>query len=191
MKRPIVWLFLIAQLALLGVELFTSYDTMQRQVALAVTNIVTAVAVLLFNRWTGRKGKALSAVTFVLVAGSVWLDALGNFQHLYAQFWWWDRVTHTMGGMALSGMFIDLFLALRAAGMQASWSVAAWLGVLLGQLVGSVYEISEWLGDLWFKTERVRGPYDTPHDLFQNLLGGLAVFIAFWLFRNTKNSRRE
>ena len=125
--------------------------------------------------------------TCLLVAGAVWLDALGNFQHLYAGFWWWDRLTHTVGGMALSAGFIDLFQTYRATGkLQAGWSWAAWMGVLVGQLIGSVYEISEWLGDLWFKTERVRGPYDTPHDLFQNLVGGLLVLYLMWVFQKRR-----
>jgi hypothetical protein len=182
-QRTVTISLIIAQLVLLGIELLTHYDTTQRQLALSVTNIATIVALLLVNRWLQRKGRGLSWVTFVLVASALWLDALGNFQHMYAGFWWWDRLTHTTGGMALSAAFIDLFLSLRAAGMQASWPVAAWLGVLVGQLVGSVYEISEWLGDVWFKTERVRGPYDTPHDLFQNLIGGILVLLVMWSAR--------
>lgn len=184
MKRQTLLLFLVSQSVLLGVELLTHYDTTQRQIALSVTNIATAAAVFLFDRSLRKKGSRLSVVTLLFVASSVWLDALGNFQHMYAGFWWWDRVTHTVGGMALSAIFIDIFLSLRRSGrLQASWGFAAWMGVLLGQLVGSVYEISEWLGDYWFHTERVRGPYDTPHDLFQNLLGGLLVLLLMRLSR--------
>lgn len=177
-RRLVLSLFVAAQVVLLGVELFTRYDDFGRQVALIVTNLSTAVAVLWFDRWLRRRGARLSLTTYLFVAGSVWLDALGNFQHLYAGFWWWDRLTHTVGGMALSAGCIDVFLALRRAGrLQASWGFAAWMGVLVGQLVGSIYEISEWLGDYWFATERVRGQYDTPHDLFQNLIGGLLVLL--------------
>lgn len=172
------------QILLLGIELLTRYDTFQRQVALAVTNVATFVGCLLLDRWLRRRGAGLSAPTWFVVAGAVWLDALGNFQHLYGGFWWWDRLTHTVGGMALSALFIDLFLALRRSGkLAAGWAFAAWQGVLVGQLLGSVYEVSEWLGDMWFKTERVRGPYDTPHDLFQNLIGGLLMLAIMRLSR--------
>ena len=175
------------QLLLLGIELFTAYDTTQRQGALAVTNIATVLGLVFLNRWLQRRGAGLSWPTWLGVATAVWLDALGNFQHLYGGFWWWDRLTHTVGGMALSAMFIDLWLALRAAGkLQASWGFAAWQGVLVGQLLGSIYEVSEWLGDMWFKTERVRGPYDTPHDLFQNLLGGLLMLGLMALTRRRR-----
>ncbi len=183
-RRIILGVFVVAQLTLLAIELFTHYDTSVRQYALAVTNIATAVALLLFDRWLRRRGSRLALLTFILVAGAVWLDALGNFQHLYAGFWWWDRLTHTVGGMALSAGFINFFLSYRAAGkLQAGWAWTAWMGVLVGQLVGSLYEISEWLGDFWFDTHRVQGPYDTPRDLFQNLVGGLIVLMLWRVFR--------
>lgn len=186
-QQRVFILFGAVQGALLLIELLTAYDTLQRQLALSVTNVVTTVAVLGFGLWLRRRGQTPSWLTLGLVSGSIWLDALGNFQHLYAGFWWWDRLTHTVGGMALSAAFIDWFLARRAAGMQASWPVATWLGVLVGQVLGSIYEISEWLGDLWFKTERVRGPYDTPHDLFQNLIGGVAVWLMVWLIHRRRS----
>lgn len=190
MRRLFPLLFVTAQTILIGIELLTRYDTAVRQGALIVTALTTSVAVLLFDRWLAKRGMRLSWITFVLVAGSVWLDALGNFQHLYGGFWWWDRLTHTVGGMALSAAFIDLFLAFRRSGqLQAGWSWAAWMGVLVGQLVGSVYEISEWLGDFWFHTERVRGQYDTPHDLFQNLIGGLIVLGLMYLTNKFQNRK--
>lgn len=176
--------FVIVQTALLGIELGTTYDDLGRQIALSLTNVVATLAVIGFDRRLRRQGSGLSMVTYLLVAGAVWLDALGNFQHLYGGFWWWDRLTHSVGGMALSAGFIDLCLSLRRAGrMTASPTVAIWLGFLFGQLLGSVYEISEWLGDLWFATERVRGPFDAPHDLFQNLIGGVLVLVIFLVRR--------
>lgn len=187
-KHPIILSFLFAQTVLLGIELLTRYDDTGRQIALALTNVVTAAAVLYFSKWLRRRGGKLSLLTFILVASAVWLDALGNFQHLYAGFWWWDRLTHTVGGMALSAGFIDYFLARRKVGMQASWNVAAWLGVLVGQLIGSIYEISEWLGDFWFDTHRVQGLYDTPRDLFQNLVGGLTVLLLMFLVNKLRRS---
>lgn len=183
MKIRKVMLFVaIAQIVLLFIEIVMHFDTSVRQFALALTNIAVTGALVLVERWLNKKGSQLSWITILFAASAVWLDALGNFQHMYAGFWWWDRVTHTVGGMALSAGFIDLFLSYRKAGkLHAGWTWAAWMGVLVGQLVGSVYEISEWLGDYWFHTERVRGQYDSAHDLFQNLVGGLFVLLLFWL----------
>ena len=189
MKRQLlIPIFVIAQLILLMIEIGTHYDANGRQIALAITNVVASLALLWFNRWLAKRGGKLSWLTIVLVAVAIWLDALGNFQHLYGGFWWWDRLTHTVGGMALSTGFIDLFLAYRTTGrLQAGWTWTAWMGFLAGQLVGSLYEISEWLGDFWFHTQRVQGPYDTPRDLFKNLVGGLLVLGLMWIIKNRKS----
>lgn len=178
MKRWPVYCFTILQVALLAIELGTSYDTWPRQLALGITNVATVVALLLIDRWMRGRGSKLSWLTWVFVLGAVWLDALGNFRHFYAGYWWWDRITHTTGGMALSAAFIDLFLVLQRSGRWlATRQTAAWFGFLSGQLLGAIYEISEWLGDFWFHTHRVVYTYDTPHDLFQNLVGGGLILI--------------
>lgn len=182
--RPALTIFLVGQALLIGIELLTRYDTTMRQSALAVTNIIATVGLLWLDRWLRRRGSQLSWLTIVMIAAAVWLDALGNFQHWYAQFWWYDRLTHAAGGMAVSGLFIDLLLARFRQGVGiTSWWLAVWFGFLLGQFVASMYEVSEWLGDMWFATERVRGPFDAPRDLFFNLVGGLVVVGLFWLTR--------
>lgn len=172
------WFLLIAQGTLLVIELATNYDTPVRQYALSLTNIASVIGVLWFDRWLGRRGGQLSVATMLIVAGAVWLDALGNFQHLYAGFWWWDRLTHTVGGMAVSALFINLFMTQQQRGRWTTdrWP-AIWYGFLLGQFVAAFYEITEWLGDMWFDTHRVVYTYDTPHDLFFNLLGGVGVIM--------------
>lgn len=176
--RPLLWLVLVSQITLLTIEVVTHYDTGSRQTALVMTNIISAAAVFWANRWLGKRGSQLSAVTILLVIGAVWLDALGNFQHLYAGFWWWDRITHTVGGMAISAGFIDFYQAWRRTGaFPVSWGQATWLGFLVGQFLGAMYEVSEWLGDFWFHTHRVVYTYDTPHDLFFNLCGGVIVIL--------------
>lgn len=174
-----LWIFIVsAQALLLGLEVLMQYDTAVRQIALAFTNVATTIGLLLVDRRLRRTGSSLSPVTALTVIAAVWLDALGNFQHLYGGFWWWDRVTHAAGGLAVSALFMDVALARRRAlSLNISSSMALWFGFLLGQFVAAMYEVSEWLGDWWFATERVRGPYDSPRDLFFNALGGIVIFL--------------
>ncbi len=175
---------IILQVSLLKFELYGNFDTAQRQLALGLTNLAAVVLIVWFDRWLRRRGSGLSWFTIVLVVAAVWLDALGNFQHLYGHFWWWDRITHTIGGMAVSGGFVDFYQAWRRTGkLQTTWGQATWLGFLVGQFIGAMYEVSEWLGDMWFHTHRVVYTYDTPHDLFFNLLGGALVVLLFRLTR--------
>lgn len=186
MKRQTLLIILSAQFLLLGLELGMSYDPLGRQLALAVTNIVTTGGLFWLDQRLRRQGGGLSAVTWVLALTAVWVDGLSNFQHLYGQFWWWDRFTHTLGGMAVTGLFIDWSIERgRLSKPPVPAAAAILLGFLLGQFLGSMYEVSEWLGDWWFATERVRGPFDAPRDLFFNLVGGVVVLAFFRLRRRT------
>ena len=179
-RRYRIFVVLIVQLILLGVELGTTYDDFGRQIALALTNVGTTAFVLWLDARFRRRGLALSNFTICITLAAVWIDALGNFQNLYGQWWWWDRVTHTIGGMAVTALFIDWALVRRQAKkLLIPHPYAILFGFLLGQFVGAMYEVTEWLGDWWFATERVRGPYDAPRDLFFNLLGGLIVWAIF------------
>lgn len=187
MRQTRVIIILLVQLGLLGIELAARYDTSVRQIALAITNLGTTAGLLWLDGWRHRRGQRLSWVTVLVVLGGVWIDALGNFQHLYGQFWWYDRFSHTLGGMAVSAIFIDLYLAWQRSGKLAvSSGFAIWTGFLLGQFVAAMYEVTEWLGDWWFATERVRSAFDAPRDLFFNLVGGLLVVTFFWLIKAKK-----
>lgn len=186
MNRRTVTIILI-QTILLGIEIGTNYDTGVRQAALVFTNLVATTGILLLDRRWRRRGASLALMTVIFVIAAVWLDALGNFQHLYGGYWWWDRVTHAVGGLAVSALFIDLTLARRRIGnLTISLGLALWHGFLLGQFFAAMYEVSEWLGDWWFHTQRVRGTYDTPHDLFFNAVGGGAVVLLYWLMKKTR-----
>lgn len=175
-------LVVIAQILLAGIEVFTHYDTGVRQTALVITNLAAIGGILWLDGTLRRRGGALTNLTILFIMAAVWLDALGNFQHLYGGFWWWDRVTHAVGGLAVSALFIDLSLAWRRLSkFSVPVSLTLWFGFLAGQFLAAMYEVSEWLGDMWFHTERVRGPYDTPHDLFFNAVGGVIVVLLFWI----------
>lgn len=188
MRRLIV-ITVIFQILLLGIESFMRYDTNVRQAALAVTNIVTTLGVLLLDRFLQRRGAGLSAITVVMVAAAVWIDALGNFQGLYGQFWWWDRVTHATGGLAVSALFMDVALARRKIlAYTIAPTTVLWFGYFLGQFVAAMYEVSEWLGDWWFHTERVRGPYDSPRDLFFNAFGGIVILFIMRMTRRDQSN---
>ncbi len=180
---------LLAQAVLLGFEVFTSYDTGVRQAALVVTNVAATAGVIWLNWFLRRRGGSLTLITILFVLAAVWLDALGNFQHLYGGYWWWDRVTHAIGGLAASALFIDLALVRRRKlNLNVSIPATLWFGFLLGQFVAAMYEVSEWLGDMWFQTERVRGPYDSPRDLFFNAVGGVVVVILFWVMQKKRHN---
>lgn len=186
-QRVITTVIMAAQVILLAIELVTKYDTNGRQLALALTNVVTVGLYLAVGRIAHRRyGITLHWVVLVIIAASVWLDALGNFQHWYAQYWWWDRLTHAIGGLAVTVGFYMVTVALwYARRLAMSWRVLNLYTFCLAQTLGALYEVSEWIGDELFDTHRVQGLFDAPRDIFFNMLGGILVLLvgSWWRMR--------
>ncbi len=182
-QRLATIVIVIAQLILLAYELVAHYDTTGRQVALAITNVASVTLYLLSQRFLRRRyGVSIHWITLLIIAVSVWLDAIGNFQHFYARYWWWDRLTHIIGGLAVTvGLYVVSVALWQAGRLRVSWRVLNLYAFSVAQVLGALYEVSEWIGDDLFSTARVQGPFDAPRDLFFNMLGGvIVVLIGTW-----------
>lgn len=185
MIQRLATIFLVfLQLCLLAYELTARFDTHGRQVALAITNAVSVGLYFTVQYVIRRRyGIIINWIVLAIVCASVWLDALGNFLHYYGRYWWWDHLTHAVGGLAITTGFMVVCVALwRVGRMKVSWFVVNLYALCVAQTVGALYEVSEWIGDVLFKTQRVGGPFDTPRDLFFNILGGLLVVGVAYLW---------
>lgn len=187
MQRLATGIILVVQGLLLAYELVAHYDTRGRQIALAITNLAAIAIFLAVQRWLRRRyGITIHWVVLMVIAASVWLDALGNFRHFYGGYWWWDRLTHAVGGLAVTvGVFFVCVALWRVGRLSLSWRALNLYAFCLAQILGAIYEVSEWVGDTLFGTHRVQGPYDTPRDLAFNMAGGLLVLLlgAWWRSR--------
>lgn len=178
--RTIPRLLWLVQAGLLGLEVFLRYDTAVRQAALAVSNIGGVLILLLVARRVRRWGQRLPSAVAWFVAVAIWFDAAGNFAHLYARFAWWDQVAHAVGSAAVAAA---LFLTLRAALVQRGSALSTGhltlYAVSLTTLLTVVYEITEYIGDLVFATNRIPSLYDTADDLVWNLIAiSLSVLVT-------------
>lgn len=188
MQRIATIVLLTAQAILVWYELIADYDTVGRQVALTVTNLSSVALWLVISRFLRRRyGIVLHWVVLFIICAGIWLDALGNFQHFYGSLWWWDRLTHAVGGLAVTAAVAIVTFSLWNAGrLKISWRVANLYAFSLAQTLGAIYEVSEWVGDVLFATHRVGDHFDSPRDLFFNMLGGLIVIAvaAWWRLRH-------
>lgn len=182
MPRIIFWLSAASLVILLGIELGTSYDEPARQIALAFTDLSVLVMIFLIRRSFTAQEKVLLAMIGVAAALGIWFDALGNFVHFYARFFWWDRVAHSFGSAAAAVVSAGLFLHLE---LKKLIHLTPWLHVLVAVSVSVfftvLYEISELFGDEWFNLHRITDFYDTADDLRFNLLATVpaAIIIVF------------
>ncbi len=181
LPRPILPL----QVVLLFIELGTRYDSLIRQGALALTNILGTALLVLVARRFARSGQPLPWVVSWLAVAGIWFDAAGNFAGLYGAIVWWDKLAHVVGTAAVAG---GLWLVIRAYAQRrgGQWG-DAFLGltaVSLTVLLSVVYEITEYLGDLVVATRRVTDLFDTADDLLWNLMAAVVVIVLFsWRYR--------
>jgi hypothetical protein len=188
MQKIIIGSIYLVQAGLLVYELIAQYDSRGRQNALAITNLATVAIFVVVQRYVRRRyGITVHWIALVVLSASVWLDAIGNFQHFYARYWWWDRLTHAVGGLAATvGVYVVAVALWQAGRLAVSWRVLNLYAFCLAQTLGALYEVSEWIGDELFLTRRVQGLFDAPRDLFFNMLGGAAVLLigTWWRMRH-------
>lgn len=177
MKLSRVGFVIIIQSMLLMGELIMPYDNLQRRLALMLTNIMAVVGLAIYARILERRGKNIPISSLLAICLAVWLDAIGNFFGWYGRYEWWDHATHAIGTSAITMVACDGW-AFRFDPQRSS-GLIVWLALATSQTIAAWYEISEYVGDLWFATERVGARFDTPRDLLFNLLGAL-IGVGWW-----------
>jgi hypothetical protein len=125
-----------------------------------------------------------------LVAASIWFDGAANFWHLFGRILWWDKLAHFTGSFAPIAVILTFVYQLNQQGRirLPQWSVGLF-SVSMVTLLSVVYEVSEYVGDIWFGTHRVTDLFDTADDLMYNTASALFVVMVFWAWRWAKQKR--
>lgn len=175
-------------LVLLALELVLRYDTWIRQIALAITNVAAIILLVVFGRQLARRGVGLSWPVVWFATLAVWFDAAGNFAHLYVNVEWWDKLAHAVGSAAVALAILTLLRALQQRGrIQMGRLLLGVYAISITTTLSALYEISEYIGDAVYPTNRVTGLFDTSDDLLWNFLAAvLVVWFGLWLRRRQK-----
>ena len=179
-------LAIFSLLALLIVEWVAEYDTVQRQIALSLTDLfVIVVFYMVYRKLKNEYQIILPGYIAWAAAFGVWLDAAGNFAHLYSKIYWYDNLTHFVGSLSLTiPLFYIIYYLNQKGYIKLNRFNVVLYSLSINMFLISIYEITEWIGDVWFHTYRIADRFDSPTDMFFNLLGGLAVILfGLWLTR--------
>lgn len=182
-------LSLISLAILLVLELTLQYDSLERQIALSLTNVVGVLLFIGTYRFARKRGIDLPEWLWLLVVAGIWFDAAGNFAHLYARILWWDKLVHVFGPAMIGGIMAYLVKGLYQRGLIV---VSRWWHVFIvvsgAMFITVLYEMSEYLGDILFNTHRITDLYDTVDDLWWGLLP--ITLIAIVVSRKMKKEIR-
>ncbi|MFH0951035.1 MAG: hypothetical protein V1765_00995 [bacterium] len=129
-----------------------------------------------------KRGCPLPIFPYYLAITALYFDSLGDIAHFYANYTWYDQVAHALGGAVVMSGVLSIFLQLKKKYLLPLMMVLM-IGLAYTSLMGSLYEIEEYLEDKYYHHRQLRlgdGP-DTVNDILCNLSGGLAVGIIYYL----------
>lgn len=190
-----IYMILIARilfLILIAFELLNGFGVLRVPLdfswfGLIVTSGVAWASIELLFGKAGNEKKLRIALPMAVMA--VLLDMAGDVFRLYSRIIWYDRALHVIGGAAVA--YLVYLLAERALsalrpGMRALVVVGA------TSLLGTAYEVEEWLEDAWVHGQMLRlgdGP-DTADDLLMNIIGA-GIVMAIVLFYEARKKKHE
>lgn len=180
-------LAIVSLVVLVIIEYAWNFDTFQRRVALSITGIIGGLIYLWLWAVACKQDINFPGIVSLLVAASVWFDGAANFWHLFGRYLWWDKMAHFTGSFApIAAIFTYLYQLNQQGKIKLpGWSVSLY-SISLVSLLSVLYEISEYIGDVMFHTNRVTDLFDAADDLMYNVSGALFVVLVFWAWRSIK-----
>jgi len=168
----LVGLLLFTVVGRLVDPVFTSYwGYLAGQIA-----ILALVIVAFECRCPGRA--LLSPSTYAIVSLAMTVDVLGTAGHMYERVDFYDKIVHLMGTGALTAVVHDVF-EYRGWGRKLRRPNAlAAIAVVIGMLVGGIWELYEMFGDVIFATARSGGAKDTTYDVLFDSIGAVSAAIV-------------
>ncbi|MDO8583979.1 MAG: hypothetical protein Q7R83_02250 [bacterium] len=155
---------------------------------LLITASVIIAGIEAVNLWVKRRGSpdGLSWIVWALASLSLYVDVFGDLFHGYARWVWYDQMAHTVGGFVV---FTILYLTMRAFRKTDARPLV--LPATMTIALGILYELEEYLEDLFTGSHRSGGTGDTANDFLCNLVGLFVAFLTVSLGRRVVARRRN
>jgi len=123
-------------------------------------------------------GRGLPWYAYGIVLLGTTFDALGDVAHWYSKFEWYDQIGHFNGGaMATLVFFFVLYRMVQADKIRIGPKLLGFLALCGGTLLGVLYEMEEYIEDVFTGGNRLGDGVDTANDLLLNTLGALFIVL--------------
>lgn len=136
---------------------------------------------LFFRRKTGAP---LSGKIWLLLAGLLAIDFVGDVLGFYRRWEWYDQLVHFVSGPVLVA---SLILACERLADYFHWNAprALTYSLALGitTIFAVLYEIEEYSEDFFYQTNRLGDGPDTVNDLLMNLIGASVLILGLVVYR--------
>lgn len=134
-----------------------------------------------------RLGRCLPGLVWCACTVIVAFDFLGDVLHFYARWPWYDQFAHFMSGPLLVGaLMMGLFLLARAERWRVPDGVLYVLAMGIDAMIAVLYEVEEYLEDVFTLSHRLGDGPDTANDLMMNLIGGAGLIAVIIVYQKIK-----
>jgi hypothetical protein len=137
-----------------------------------------------------KAGRSLSWYVFMIALVSISVDALGDINHWYSGFSWYDQMAHMVGGGTAALAAFSLYWELVKSGkIVMGKKFAGFLAVATAGFLGTFYEMEEYLEDVFTGSHRLGDGPDTANDIMMNTIGAIImVMVVVLLTRRVHRS---
>lgn len=129
----------------------------------------------------------LWGLTYLVSLFSVCIDAFGDIARFYGTYAWYDQVAHFIGGAAVALVIFDMLVSLQQANkINLPLKGRGAITIGLAMALGSVYELEEYLEDVFFASHRLGDAIDTANDMLLNTIGAVIIIVTLVIIRRRK-----
>ncbi len=161
------------------------FNTQFTWLGLVITSsVIFTLLEITAYQYRKKKGHYLHFSVWIIVTTALGLDAAGDFFHLYGNFVWWDQLVHYSVSAIMA---FTLFAVINAFWIdkfkysllfkEGRLKLALFLASTSALSMGAIYEVEEYMEDVFFHTNRSGLGTDTANDLTLNLLGVLTTVL--------------
>jgi heme exporter protein D len=155
---------------------------------LVIVAILESVEAMLRRKHAFPLPSAVWAITLLPLL----VDMFGDFFHWYSRWTWYDQFAHVIGAAAAMFLFWHIIEAFsRAYHVTSPFLMKALLAYSLCLMFGSLYEIEEYLEDLFSRSRRLGDGRDTGDDLLMNLIGATFVFLCILVHHSLRKKQKH
>ena len=125
--------------------------------------------------------------SFVLVLLLGIVHFVAEVFYLYWAIWWFDNLSHFLAGFSLGFFSLSFFYESGFFGNKLSLSKAVFISFIFVMILGSVWEIFEYINGLTQSTEKYS--LDVIHDLLSDAFGAILALLLSPLLAGSRHRR--
>lgn len=198
MKFLILYIVRLAFLALTLFELANLFGILHFELDFSWLGLIfTSLFVWIFLEIVNyyhrqRVGRVLPGFILITTVLMVLVDALGDVLRFYSRFWWYDQLTHALGGIVAAGvLFFIVWLYLTWKKTELGNKFIGLVAVSGTACFAALYEIEEYLETLILHNNRLGDRFDTPNDILWTVVGGIVGVLITVFYRKGKKLFRS